>query len=115
MPISIRTEDDNEGGNHITLARFDVPVGVADPAERISETRERTTRVRNERSTPYIQIIAGAMNLMPRSYIGSVLRKVDFLASDVPGVPVPGVSGRSEGARSTRSARPSARRSMSRC
>jgi diacylglycerol O-acyltransferase len=89
MPISIRTEDDDEGGNHITLARFDVPVGVADPAERISETRERTTRVRNERSTPYIQIIAGAMNLMPRSYIGSVLRKVDFLASDVPGVPVP--------------------------
>jgi hypothetical protein len=45
--------------------------------------------VRNERSTPYVQIIAGAMNLMPRSYIGSVLRKVDFLASDVPGVPVP--------------------------
>jgi len=89
MPISIRTEDDGEGGNHITLARFDVPVGVADPAERISETHERTTKVRNERSAPYIQIIAGAMNLMPRAYIGSVLRKVDFLASDVPGVPVP--------------------------
>ena len=89
MPISVRTEGDAEGGNHITLARFDVPVGVADPAARISETRERTNQVRNERSTPYIQIIAGAMNLMPRSYIGSVLRKVDFLASDVPGVPVP--------------------------
>lgn len=89
MPISVRTEDDTEGGNHITLARFDVPVGVPDPAQRISETRERTNKVRNERSTPYIQIIAGAMNLMPRSYIGSVLRKVDFLASDVPGVPVP--------------------------
>jgi WS/DGAT/MGAT family acyltransferase len=89
MPISVRTEGDAEGGNHITLARFDVPAGVPDPAARISETRERTTQVRNERSTPYIQIIAGAMNLMPRSYIGSVLRKVDFLASDVPGVPVP--------------------------
>ncbi|MGV0990916.1 MAG: wax ester/triacylglycerol synthase domain-containing protein [Mycobacterium sp.] len=89
MPISVRTEDDNEGGNHITLARFDVPVGLADPAQRITETRERTTKVRNEKSTPYIQIIAGAMNLMPRWYIGSVLRKVDFLASDVPGVPVP--------------------------
>lgn len=88
MPISVRTEDDAEGGNHITLARFDVPVGIADPATRITETRERTTKVRNERSTPYIQIIAGAMNLMPRWYIGSVLRKVDFLASDVPGVPI---------------------------
>ena len=36
MPISIRTEGDGVGGNHITLARFDVPVGVADPAELIS-------------------------------------------------------------------------------
>lgn len=89
MPISIRTADDGQGGNHITLARFDVPVGVADPAERISETRERTQRVRNERSTAYVQFLAGAMNLMPRWYIGSMLRKVDFLASDVPGIPVP--------------------------
>ena len=89
MPISVRTTDDGEGGNHITLARFDVPVGIADPAARIAETRARTTRVRNEKSTPYIQIIAGAMNLMPRWYIGSVLRKVDFLASDVPGIPMP--------------------------
>jgi len=89
MPISVRTEDDSEGGNHITLARFDVPVGMADPAARIAETRARTTKVRNEKSTPYIQIIAGAMNLMPRWYIGSVLRKVDFLASDVPGIPMP--------------------------
>lgn len=89
MPISIRKEGDDVGGNHITLARFDVPVGEADPAVRISETRERTNQVRNEVSIPYTQAIAGAMNLMPRWYIGSVLRKVDFLASDVPGVPVP--------------------------
>ncbi len=89
MPISIRKEGDQMGGNHITLARFDVPVGLADPARRISETRERCIQVRNERSTAYVQILAGAMNLMPRWYIGSMLRKVDFLASDVPGIPVP--------------------------
>lgn len=89
MPISIRKEGDDMGGNHITLARFDVPVGMADPALRISETRDRTNKVRNEVAIPYTQAIAGAMNLMPRWYIGSVLRKVDFLASDVPGVPVP--------------------------
>ena len=89
MPISIRKEGDDMGGNHITLARFDVPVGMADPAKRISETRQRCIQVRNERSTAYVQILAGAMNLMPRWYIGSMLRKVDFLASDVPGIPVP--------------------------
>lgn len=88
MPISIRKEGDDMGGNHITLARFDVPVGMADPAARISETKQRCIQVRNERSTNYVQILAGAMNLMPRWYIGSMLRKVDFLASDVPGIPV---------------------------
>jgi diacylglycerol O-acyltransferase len=45
--------------------------------------------MRHERSLPYTQLIAGALNLMPRWYIGSVLRHVDFVASDVPGIPVP--------------------------
>ena len=89
MPISLRTKTDDMGGNRITLMRFDVPVGEADPAARIRAIHQRTGAVRDERSLPYTQLIAGALNLMPRWYIGSVLRHVDFLASDVPGVPVP--------------------------
>jgi diacylglycerol O-acyltransferase / wax synthase len=89
MPISLRTKDDDMGGNRITLVRFDVPVGEADPAKRIRAIRQRTAAVRNERSLPYTQLIAGLLNLAPRWYIGSVLRHVDFVASDVPGVPVP--------------------------
>lgn len=89
MPISLRTANDDAGGNRITLMRFDVPVGETDPAVRIRSIRERTGSVRSERSLPYTQLIAGVLNLMPRWYIGSVLRHVDFLASDVPGVPVP--------------------------
>jgi diacylglycerol O-acyltransferase len=89
MPISLRTEDDDIGGNRITLMRFDIPVGTADPAERIGEIHRRTSEMRHERSLPYTQLIAGALNRMPRWYIGSVLRHVDFLASDVPGIPVP--------------------------
>ena len=89
MPISLRTAADEMGGNLITLMRFDVPVGEADPAKRIAAIHLRTHAVRDEPSLPYTQLIAGALNLMPRWYIGSVLRHVDFLASDVPGVPVP--------------------------
>jgi len=89
MPISLRKEGDEMGGNRITVMRFDVPVGVADPAGRIREIHERTRRVRHEKSLPYTQWIAGALNVMPRWYIGSILRHVDFLCSDVPGVPVP--------------------------
>ncbi len=89
MPISLRTEDDEMGGNRITLMRFDVPVGVVDPAERIAAIHQQTAKVRREKSLPYTEWIAGALNLMPRWYIGSILRNVDFLASDVPGIPVP--------------------------
>ena len=89
MPDQPADKTDDMGGNRITLMRFDVPVGEADPAERIRAIHPRTGRVRHEQSLPYTQLIAGALNLMPRWYIGSILRHVDFLASDVPGVPVP--------------------------
>ncbi|WP_179474909.1 wax ester/triacylglycerol synthase domain-containing protein [Mycolicibacterium vinylchloridicum] len=89
MPISLRTDDDGAGGNRITLMRFDVPAGITDPARRIHSIHECTGRVRHEKSLPYTQLIAAALNMMPRWYIGSVLRHVDFLCSDVPGVPVP--------------------------
>ncbi len=32
--------------------------------------------------------VAGVLNLLPSGVIGSMLKHVDFLASDVPGVPV---------------------------
>lgn len=89
MPVSLRTEADGMGGNRITLMRFDVPVGLADPSMRISEIHRRAGNVRRERSLPHTQAIAGVLNLMPRWYIGSILRHVDFVASDVPGIPIP--------------------------
>jgi diacylglycerol O-acyltransferase len=89
MPVNIRNDGDPMGGNRITLMRFDLPVDVPDPAERIRRIHERAGFVRSERSLPYTQLIAGALNLMPRPYIASILQRVDFLASDVPGIPVP--------------------------
>jgi WS/DGAT/MGAT family acyltransferase len=89
MPISLRTEDDPEGGNRVTVLRFVVPVGVVDPSERIGALHELAASIRQERSLPHTETIAGVLNLMPRGVIGSMLKKVDFLASNVPGVPMP--------------------------
>jgi hypothetical protein len=88
MPVSIRGDHDPVGGNRITLMRFSLPVGVEDPAERLRQIHLLAGRVRTERSLPYTQAIAGGLNLLPRWYIGAILRHVDFLASDVPGLPV---------------------------
>lgn len=89
MPISIRSSDDAAGGNHVTVMRFTVPVGVEEPEERMRRLHEIGRHIRAERSLPHTEAIAGGLNLLPAGVIGSMLKKVDFLASNVPGVPVP--------------------------
>jgi hypothetical protein len=88
MPVSIRMPGDAAGGNRITLIRLALPVAEADPAARIGEIHRRAGAARHERSLPYTQTIAGGLNLVPRWYIAAILRHVDFLCSNVPGIPV---------------------------
>jgi WS/DGAT/MGAT family acyltransferase len=89
LPISIRTEADPIGGNRITLQRFTVPVGVGDTAERMRAIEATIRAVRGEPSLPHTDAIAGVLNLLPSGVVGEMLKHVDFLASNVPGVPFP--------------------------
>ena len=41
------------------------------------------------RSLPFANAIAGTLNLLPRAAIGAMLKHIDFLASNVPGIRVP--------------------------
>jgi diacylglycerol O-acyltransferase len=88
MPISLRAEDHQPGGNHVTVMRFKVSVGTADPAERLRLLHAKAKEVRAERSLAYTEAVAGALNLLPKQVIATMLKRVDFLASNVPGVPV---------------------------
>lgn len=89
MPISIRKADDPIGGNRITLMRFKLPVGITDPVERMQETHKRCEPVKTDRSLPFTNAMAGTLNLLPRAYVGGMLKHIDFLASNVPGIPIP--------------------------
>jgi len=89
LPISIRTADDAPGGNHITLIRFAVPVADPDPASRIRSMGRLYRAARDERSLGYTGAIAGTLNLLPRAFVGGMLKHVDFVASDIPGFPFP--------------------------
>lgn len=89
LPISVRTPSDPAAGNRITLARFTVPVALADPMARIKAIGERCRAARDERSVPRSNTIAGVLNLLPPSAVGSMLKHVDFLASNVPGISFP--------------------------
>ena len=89
MPISIRAAGDPIGGNRITLMRFKVPTNLRDPADRMHRIHELSLAARHERAIPYTNAIAAALNVLPRSYVGDMLKHVDFLASNVPGIDVP--------------------------
>jgi diacylglycerol O-acyltransferase / wax synthase len=88
-PISIRRKDDPIGGNRITLQRLTVPVGVADPAQRMRLVHEVFAAARREPSLAVTNRIAGALNMLPPAYLTGVLKHVDFLASNVPGLSFP--------------------------
>jgi diacylglycerol O-acyltransferase len=89
MPVSIRGDDDPEGGNRITLMRFEVPVAVADPGERMHLIGARCRQARDEPAIAYTNAIAAILNRLPIGITGGMLKHVDFLASNVPGFPSP--------------------------
>lgn len=89
MPVSQRGADDPAGGNHVTVTRFVVPVDEATVAERIRDLHAVVEGVRNEKAMDHTEAMAGFLNLMPKGVIGTMLKGVDFLASNVPGVPMP--------------------------
>lgn len=87
MPISIRTPADALASNRITLMRFRLPVGEPDPARRMTRIDQQARAARNSRSLPFTDAIAAGLDLLPTRFVGGMLKNVDFLASDVTGVP----------------------------
>jgi WS/DGAT/MGAT family acyltransferase len=94
MPINIRDETtDTLAGNQFVPARFLIPVAVHDPIERMRLIRELVAFQRREPALAFTDAIAGVLNRLPTAVVtqlfGSMLKGVDFVTSNVPGVPVP--------------------------
>ncbi|HET8931013.1 MAG TPA: wax ester/triacylglycerol synthase domain-containing protein, partial [Acidimicrobiales bacterium] len=93
MPINVRHDDDGAaGGNHFVPARFDVPLVIDDPVERMRSVHELVAEQRAEPALDLVDPMAGVLNRLPRSVttevFGSVLRGVDVVTSNVPGAPI---------------------------
>ena len=89
LPISIRRPGDPPGGNRITLMRFEVPVSDPRPERRVADSHRLCHAASHERSLEFTNAIAGALNLLPPGVVRGMLKRVDFLTSDVPGFPFP--------------------------
>jgi WS/DGAT/MGAT family acyltransferase len=94
MPINIRTDDTADlAGNQFAPARFAVPMTIDDPIERMRAVRELVRFQRAEPALALADPLAGFLYRLPTSVstgvFGSLLRGIDFVTSNVPGVPVP--------------------------
>ena len=85
MPISVRREGDDIGGNRVTVERFDLPVAEADPARRMVEIGRICRELRHDPAIPWSEAVSSVLNLLPVDVTAGMLKHVDLLASNVAG------------------------------
>ncbi|HEX6887160.1 MAG TPA: wax ester/triacylglycerol synthase domain-containing protein [Candidatus Nanopelagicales bacterium] len=89
MPISLRNPE-RPAQNAVTIARFEVPVGIVDPAERMVAVRALVDSWKAEPALHLADPLAEVgTRIMPIDVLTSAAQKSDFTASNVPGVPLP--------------------------
>ena len=90
MPINIRRPGDPPGSNRFTPARFTLPVSMVDAGDRMRELGLLARSWRKEPSLSLTDVIAGVLNRLPAyaatSILGSMLKAIDFVATNVPGL-----------------------------
>ena len=96
FPISLRTQDDPQGGNRFTGARFAAPMAERDPAARIAAVRQfvLTARAASAAAADAVPAaLAPALGWLPAPVIGIVSGRLtstnDVQVSSIPGVPYP--------------------------
>ncbi len=93
MPINVRgDEKGHHAGNQFVPARFEVPMQILDPLERMQRIGALVRQQRSEPALPLVDEIASLLNRFPAAVtsqvFGSMLKGVDFITSNVPGPPM---------------------------
>ena len=90
MPVNVRGgERADRAGNQFAPARFEVPVGIENPAERIRAVGKLCREQRDEPALPWIEEITGVVGALPPALtvglFGAMQKATDFTTSNVPG------------------------------
>ena len=89
IPISVRKEDDEAGGNRFAGARFAAPVAIADPRERMQAIGSLVREARQEPAIDAMGYVAPVLTRLPSPLVsalsGGLTQSNDLQASNVPG------------------------------
>src|SRR5690349_2962507 len=96
FPISLRAQDDPQGGNRFTGAKFAAPMAETDPAARIAAVRQFVLEARAASATAADTVpaaLAPVIGWLPAPVVSTVSGRLtstnDVQVSSIPGVPFP--------------------------
>jgi diacylglycerol O-acyltransferase len=93
LPVSLRNEGDDLGGNRFAGARIAAPAGDPDPARRIATLRRRVLAAREEPALDFMGLAAPVMSRIPAGILtrltASFTRSIDLQASNIRGLDRP--------------------------
>jgi WS/DGAT/MGAT family acyltransferase len=94
MPVNLRTPADaGKEGNAWVPARFPVPMNEADPAKRIQQLHPVLRQARTEPAAVLTDQVFRLLTMLPTNiatYVaGGLMKGTDFVATNVPGPPIP--------------------------
>lgn len=93
MPINLRHAGEELGGNHFAPVRFAVPTDISDPVERMQRLGAIARQWRSEPALDHTEAIATVLDRLPLTVttglFGSMLKHVDAVVTNVPGIPFP--------------------------
>jgi WS/DGAT/MGAT family acyltransferase len=89
LPISLRGNDSGNAANAVTIARFHVPVGEANPEVRMRLIGEVVSQWRAEPALGFADGLADLSRFVPVELLAQAARASDVTTSNVMGVPVP--------------------------
>jgi len=96
FPISLRAQDDPQGGNRFTGAKFPAPMAETDPAARIAAVRQfvLAARAASGAATDTVTAaLAPAIGWLPAPVVSTISDRLtstnDVQVSSIPGIPFP--------------------------
>jgi WS/DGAT/MGAT family acyltransferase len=94
MPINVREVNAAAAaGNAFVPARLEIPIDLDEPDELMLAVRERCVAARDEPANQLVEPMSNLLNRLPTTVVtqvfGTMMKGLDFQASNVPGSPFP--------------------------
>lgn len=94
VPINLRQPDEmGTLGNKFGLLFLDLPVGIADPLDRLDEVHKRMEELKTSKEGPVGLAVLGTMGVVPQELQGTLVemfgKKLTAVMTNVPGPPMP--------------------------